>query len=72
MFRRGGINMERKVGDVFTLDGKQFEVIKGFCADCDLFDFCNINSLRDIIGECYADFRNDNKNVCFKLVKEKE
>ena len=42
------------------------------CADCDLFDFCNINYLRDIIGKYYADFRNDNKNVCFKLVKEKE
>ena len=62
--------MERKVGDVFTLYGLQFEVIEGFCADCDLLDFCNIDYLRDIIGECYADFRNDNKSVCFKLIEE--
>ena len=70
MFRSGGISMERKVGDVFTLYGLQFEVIKGSCTDCDLFDFCNINFLRDIIGKCHADFRNDNKNVCFKLIEE--
>ena len=57
--------MERKIGDVFTFDGKQFKVIEGFCADCDLFDFCNIDSLRDIIGECYADFRNNNKGCLF-------
>ena len=62
--------MERKIGDVFTLYGLQFEVIEGFCVDYDLFNFCNIDSLRDIIGECYADFRNDNKNVCFELVEE--
>ena len=47
-------------------------MIGGFCVNCDLLNFCDIDSLRNIIGECYADFRNDNKNVCFKLVKEKE
>ena len=62
--------MERKVGEVFTLYGLEFEVIKGFCADCDLLNFCKINSLRNIIGECYADFRNDNKGICFKLVEK--
>ena len=62
--------MERKVDDIFILYGLQFKVIKGFCADCDLLNFCDINSLRDIIGECYADFRNDNKGVCFKLIEE--
>ena len=62
--------MERKVGDVFTLYGLQFEVIEGFCADCDLFNFCDIDSLRDIIGECYADFRNNNKGVCFQLIEK--
>ena len=62
--------MDRKVGDVFTLYGLQFKVIEGFCADCDLLNVCNINFLKDIIGECYADFRNDNKGVCFKLIEE--
>lgn len=62
--------MERKIGDIFTFEGKQFKVIEGFCADCDLLNFCDINYLKDIIGECYADFRNDNKGVCFKLIEE--
>ena len=29
--------MERKIGDVFTFDGKQLEVIKGDCWDCYFF-----------------------------------
>ena len=62
--------MERKIGNVFTLYGLQFEVIEGFYTDCDLLNFCNINSLKDIINECYADFRNDNKDGCFKLIEE--
>ena len=70
MFRRGGITMERKIGDIFTFKGKQYKVIEGFCSDCDLSGFCSIDSLRNIIGECYADFRNDNKGICFKLIKE--
>lgn len=64
------INPSRKIGDVFTLYELQFKVIEGFCADCDLFNFCNINSLRNIIGECYADFRKDNKDVYFQLIEE--
>ena len=62
--------MERKVGDVFLLYGLQFEVIEGFCADCDLLGFCGIDSLRDIRGECVKDYRKDNEEVCFKLVEE--
>lgn len=62
--------MERKIGDVFTLYELQFKVIEGFCVNCDLLNFCDIDSLRNIIGECYADFRNDNKGICFKLVEE--
>lgn len=27
-------NMERKIGDVVTFDGKQLEVIEGNCWDC--------------------------------------
>ena len=62
--------MEYEVGEIFELNGKYYQVIEGFCADCDLLNFCDINYLRDIIGECYADFRNDNKSICFKLIEE--
>ena len=29
--------MERKIGDVFTFDGKQLEVIEGNCWNCYFF-----------------------------------
>ena len=62
--------MERKIGDVFTFDGKQFKVIEGFCSDCDLSGFCSIDFLRDIRGKCVKRYRIDNKEVCFKLIEK--
>ena len=64
--------MERKIGDIFTFKGKQYKVIESFCSDCDLLGFCTIDFLRDIRGGCVKRYRIDNKEVCFKLVKEKE
>ena len=62
--------MERKIGDVFTFDGKQFKVIEE--ADCDECYFQNLNCVSseyvDLLGECT--FRDDDKVVCFKLVEE--
>ena len=60
--------MERKVGDVFTFNGKQLEVIEG---DCDNCYFRNLNCLSSEcvdLGECT--FRNDGKTICFKLIKK--
>ena len=64
--------MERKVGDVFTFDGKQLKVIVGYCEDCYLLTklCCFKSSVIDIIGECYAFKRKDNNDVCFELVEE--
>lgn len=64
--------MERKIGDIFTFNGKYLVVIEGFCEDCYFHNksCCTEHSVMDIIGECYADFRNDNKGVCFKLIEE--
>ena len=58
--------MERKIGDVFTFDGKQLEVIEGDCDDC---YFRNLNCLSSEcvdLGKCT--FRNDDKTIYFKLI----
>lgn len=62
--------MERKIGDVFTFNGKQLEVIEGCCKDCYFLTnfYCFKSSVINIIGECYASKRKDNNDICFKLV----
>ena len=64
--------MERKIGDVFTFDGKSLEVVEGDCEDCYLLtkSCCFKSSVIDIIGECYASNRKDNEDVCFQLVED--
>ena len=64
--------MERKIGDVFTFDGKQLVVIEGFCEDCYFHNrsCCAEHYVMDIIGECYASYRRDYEDVCFKLIEE--
>ena len=64
--------MERKIGDVFTFDGKLLEVVEGDCEDCYLLtkSCCFKSSVIDIIGECYASNRKDNEDVCFQLVED--
>ena len=66
-------NMERKIGDVFTFDGKQLEVIKGDCWDCYFFGkLCfadvDIRGVCRIKGVC-SDDRMD-KDICYKLIEE--
>ena len=64
--------MERKIGDIFTFEGKQLEVIKGDCWDCYFLTelCCFKSSVIDIIGECSEVNRKDNEDVCFKLIEE--
>ena len=64
--------MERKIGDVFTFNGKQLEVIEGDCEDCYFLNraCCFKSSVKDIIGECYASLRRDCEDVCFKVEEE--
>lgn len=61
--------MERKIGDVFTFDGKQLKVIEGDCWDCyflgRLYFEDNIVYIR---GLC-SDDRKD-KDICYKLIEE--
>ena len=65
--------MERKIGDVFTFDGKQLEVLEGRagCIECYFFNkACVSIRIKDIRGECCLRYRKDKKDVYFKLVEE--
>ena len=57
--------MERPIGEIFTYNGKKFEVVEGSCDDC-CFRYINC-PLYDDIGACVS--REDGKIACFKLIK---
>lgn len=62
--------MERTVGEVFTYNGKTFEVVEGNCENC-YFPRRERLSFQDAanLGACQW-FRYDRKSVCFKLKEE--
>lgn len=62
--------MERKLGEVFTYNGKTYKVVKSnMCRDCAFKDrICNIIKL--YIGPCTSSIRSDKTNVAFKEVKK--
>lgn len=68
----------RPIGDVFTLRGREYEVVEkkeSTCLLCDMYDGapddpCNADI--EVCGFCYKDFRNDNKSVIFKKIEHEE
>lgn len=64
--------MERKLGEVFTYNGKTYQVIKGCgCTGCDFVNRC-YNFLYKIHGSCSNIYRKDNISVVFKEVNNME
>ena len=65
-------NMERKVGEIFTYDGKTYKVVPGYgCENCDFKDLrCNMRTFSEVRGACDSSMRKDNNNVIFKEVKK--
>ena len=68
--------MERKIGDIFTLDGKTFKVIESkdeFCFECYFYSKCGIQCsdsiVRETIGVCEDSKRKDKKNIVFIKVE---
>ena len=58
--------MERKIGEVFTYDGKTYQVVKGSeCENCDISRHCI--ALSSIAGTCFKGYRSDNINIIFKV-----
>lgn len=64
--------MERKIGEVFTYNGKTYKVIKGCgCVGCNFVNKC-YNILYKIHGSCSNIYRKDNISVVFKEINNME
>lgn len=61
--------MERKIGEIFTCDGKTYQVVKGITCDdcCILDDHCF--SIRESLGLCADVSRTDKTGIIFKEIK---
>ena len=56
--------MERKVGEIFTYNGKTYQAVKGSeCENCDIRWHCI--SASSIAGTCFRGYRSDNTNIIF-------
>lgn len=63
--------MERKVGEVFTHNGKTFIVEpRKSCSGCYFIEICSAAKGKTNFGECAARNRKDNTDVIFKEIKE--
>lgn len=61
--------MERKIGEIFTCNGKIYQVVKSdICANC-AFRENDCSILRSRIGLCVSSIRFDKTNVVFKEIK---
>ena len=73
--------MERKLGEIFTCDGKTYQVVPREKEDCCIgcaFDLGKYackkprNESRNNFGQCYFRFREDKKGIIFKEIKDME
>ena len=63
--------MERKIGEIFTCDGKTYKVIRGNrCTYCDIGNMCILKA--SIIGPCTPKTRTDKTDIVFKEIKDME
>lgn len=68
----------RDVGERFTMDGVQYEVVEAVtddpCEGCSLQDKKGLVCRGDVgvTGFCYKEMRYDNKQIVFKDVSDKE
>ena len=65
--------MERKIGEVFTCNGKLYQVVKGFsCNGCAFIKNGNCYLDYKFLGPCAYTKRTDRTSVIFKLIKGME
>ena len=64
--------MERKIGEIFTCDGKTYQVVKGDACDgcCILHDHCF--SIKESLGPCVDVSRTDKTSIIFKEINNME
>ena len=64
--------MERKIGEIFTYNGKTYQVVKSnTCMDC-AFRENECSILKSRIGLCTTSLRSDKTDVVFKEIKDME
>ena len=65
--------MERKIGEIFTYNGKTYQVVESnMCKDCAFFNI-RCNSVQtSVAGTCTPGGRKDNINVAFKEINNME
>ena len=65
--------MERKIGEIFTYDGKTYQVVKGFsCRGCSFIKNGNCYLADKLLGPCAYTERTDKTSVIFKLINNME
>ena len=65
--------MERKIGEVFTCNGKLYQVVKGFsCNGCAFIKNGNCYLDYKFLGPCAYTKRTDRTSVIFKLINNME
>lgn len=65
--------MERKIGEIFTCNGKTYQVVKGFsCNGCVFIKDGSCYSVSEFLGPCDYANRTDKTGVIFKEIKGME
>ena len=65
--------MERKIGEIFTCNGKLYQVVKGFsCNGCAFIKNGNCYLADKLLGPCAYTKRTDKTSVIFKLINNME
>lgn len=66
--------MERRIGEIFEIEGRNLKVEKaqpGSCTGCYFLDK-NCIKYRDTTGECVDEFRDDDTDIIFKDITDME
>ena len=65
--------MERKIGEIFTCNGKLYQVVKGFsCNGCSFIKNGNCYLADKLLGPCAYTERTDKTSIIFKLINNME
>lgn len=63
--------MERKIGEIFTYQGKLYQVVESTkCDDCAFMQRADCNPVNKILGNCSFITRTDKTSVIFKEIKK--
>ena len=65
--------MERKIGEIFTYNGKTYQVVKdNTCEGCAFMKNCHCFSISKLLGLCSYTNRTDKTGVIFKEINNME